>query len=1023
MFDRDLVASGFDTETIVSEQYLTYILLAQIEAGLLSLDISDNGKTYRLRPPSDYEREYEPEPSAELPTSENRSFKIELLPGNSSPFNIVTFNLSGDRLISQSLDEMVRFWDVEDESEITTASFKIDPALGVAFNAEGDRVATTSFDHKVRLWDAQTGTLMTTFTGHTVAVECVTFSSDSLHLISGSFDKTIRLWDIQSGEEINIFTGHTSRILSVAFSPDGLRIASGSINGNIRLWDVQTGAEIFALSGHEGPVRSVAFNHDGTKLVSGSDDQIVRLWDVQEGAEVFVFDGHAGAVMSVDFNDDGTRIASGSADNTIRLWNVESETTLTVLMGHRAPVLSVAFNNDGTQLASASEDGNIRTWNGLNGQERSVLSLDFMKLTIFLNIVDEETGDIQGPFPAVLIFKVELEATKTDDGLERNHNLRLKFARFDDGTRTDLEAIGENPRELEESLRGDLDRVVSLGVAQGQQVQQIRMHKFIGAEKRSLGFYVNLAIHDGPEADAFVESRGKLFLAQDFRPSASPIAFATSPDLFALLGPDAKFRQATESEPGSGEFSYPLREDLLDATSEEIGHIKSFKVGPELVEVTTQPNSPNLPKKATGRLEVKLLAEYDFELLGIDIDPDFTVRLFFDPKRDASGIVEWDIDVRFSAGLFATLVLVAGGILLTLLFAPGLGWGSTLFVGTLMGAAVFKGFIADSLAAKLIEDRLDEENQASVLDVLPFRVPAARRRWDPFYLTEHQIVAKLDEDVVIDELGIAFVAASLSLDKQPVPETHVVIRDEERTGLDVSALRYRVRDYVDNIPNFEANAPGVDRMAFTRSDPDTEPTLVTLSRAQITERIAAKRLRAPITYTAERIHLVDNQIDHILCLSRIEPGEEKTRLINELRNEIRAIIISIVGDEVREDMITALEQELGRSPTSAEVNRRFNDEIDKLFEQIIDPVQADFEENILPERLKEAIANILRFDLAPEEFAELQQAGVLIIDGKEIIVRHNANGTVTTYYRDHPDGNPNDNLLALPHYTPPYVPD
>jgi hypothetical protein len=45
-----------------------------------------------------------------------------------------------------------------------------------------------------------------------------------------------------------------------------------------------------------------------------------------------------------------------------------------------------------------------------------------------------------------------------------------------------------------------------------------------------------------------------------------------------------------------------------------------------------------------------------------------------------------------------------------------------------------------------------------------------------------------------------------------------------------------------------------------------------------------------------------------------------------------------------------------------------------------------------------------------------------LLEGKEIIVRHNDDGTTTPYYRDHPDGDPRDNLLSLPHYTPPYEP-
>ena len=65
MFDRSLVTSNFDTETLISERYLTYLLLAQIDAGLLSLefDVVDadppTNVTVTIHPPFDYDREIE----------------------------------------------------------------------------------------------------------------------------------------------------------------------------------------------------------------------------------------------------------------------------------------------------------------------------------------------------------------------------------------------------------------------------------------------------------------------------------------------------------------------------------------------------------------------------------------------------------------------------------------------------------------------------------------------------------------------------------------------------------------------------------------------------------------------------------------------------------------------------------------------------------------------------------------------------------------------------------------------------
>ena len=129
------------------------------------------------------------------------------------------------------------------------------------------------------------------------------------------------------------------------------------------------------------------------------------------------------------------------------------------------------------------------------------------------------------------------------NGLETRHRLRISFGRFDEATLFVLQASGQDIPKLEATMRDTLDRDLPLGIAQGQQVQQIRMRKFFDGESPTLGIYVDLGLRKGPDND-FRPARGQLGLAQNFRAQGKDIAFATSPGLFALLGPDAKFQRA-----------------------------------------------------------------------------------------------------------------------------------------------------------------------------------------------------------------------------------------------------------------------------------------------------------------------------------------------------------------------------------------------------------------------------------------------------------------------------------------------
>src|SRR5688572_1392663 len=105
MFDRSLVTSGFDTETLISEKYLSYLLLAQIEAGLLELQFDvieppDTNISVTLHPPpeEDYDTIYDQSDDPPLPARKVGSFAVQLLPGEDSGFVDLAFSPDGTKL-------------------------------------------------------------------------------------------------------------------------------------------------------------------------------------------------------------------------------------------------------------------------------------------------------------------------------------------------------------------------------------------------------------------------------------------------------------------------------------------------------------------------------------------------------------------------------------------------------------------------------------------------------------------------------------------------------------------------------------------------------------------------------------------------------------------------------------------------------------------------------------------------------------------------------------------------------------
>jgi hypothetical protein len=629
--------------------------------------------------------------------------------------------------------------------------------------------------------------------------------------------------------------------------------------------------------------------------------------------------------------------------------------------------------------------------------------MDFMHVDVWVTVINHGAGGQTFQGWVGLIVYLALYADRSDNGLESNHILRLTFAKLDEPTKNLLQSQGINVDRVEQTLRNELDRDLPLGIAQGQQVQQIRMRKFFDGDIGTLGIYVDLALHSGPGENEFLAPRGNVELAKCFRDPMKMIAFATSPGLFALLGPDAKFRRA-ELSPGSSEYRYPFREDMSDKSSKELGTIDSISVDPKLSFDTH-----NIPFE---ELHIKMEGTYT------DSEPNFgfTAHLYFNPKRNTDGIVEWESRLDIDFGLLATLLFVIGGLLVLFVPLAPVGIGFWLMVGTIVSLVGEQ--IAEQIVSKQTAEKVDEESQASVLDSLPFRLPAAVRRWDPFYETQHQIVAKLDEPMVIDDLGMAFIAEHVVLDKQPVVRLDIAPYDELRENGEIVGIRYEVPDFVQVASSTkpDAKGPGVDRMEFEPSDPVSK--LVTLTLEQIEERKARKRLLAPIVLDARRINMFHGQIERLLCTTWRIRTQQRDRLIQEFQERTRADIEANELPAIKQKATADLTAKLGRPPTEEELDK----EVELRVQSKIEERQKDYEDGDLRDDLHPALAPLLHFDLAPEELISLQEHGAFSLEGKEIIVRENRDGSHTPYYRDHPDRDPRDNLLSLPHYLYPYVP-
>ncbi|KAF8744095.1 WD40 repeat-like protein, partial [Rhizoctonia solani] len=89
-----------------------------------------------------------------------------------------------------------------------------------------------SLDNTIRMWDVETGKARKTLFGHIEGVWSV--QSDKLRVVSASHDRTIKVWNHGDGTCVATLVGHRGAVTCLALGDD--KIVSGSDDGDIRIW-------------------------------------------------------------------------------------------------------------------------------------------------------------------------------------------------------------------------------------------------------------------------------------------------------------------------------------------------------------------------------------------------------------------------------------------------------------------------------------------------------------------------------------------------------------------------------------------------------------------------------------------------------------------------------------------------------------------------------------------------------------------------------------------------------------------
>ncbi|MBD0268094.1 MAG: serine/threonine protein kinase [Cyanobacteria bacterium Co-bin8] len=287
---------------------------------------------------------------------------VRELTGHSSWVTAVDFNPKTPTLVSGSLDDTLKIWNLQSGQVFYSLEGHARGVNEVKVSAGGQVLASCGDDDVVKVWNLAEGALLYVLKGHLRDVTSIAIGAKGFLLASGSEDMTIKLWKLDKGSLLKTLTGSSGMVKTVAMTSDEGTLVSGGLDNKVRVWEVGTARQVRVLSGHMNTVNQVAISRDNRLLASASKDRTIRLWSLRSGSLIHTLSDHTQEVNGVAIAADNRTLVSGSSDGTLKVWDTQTGQLKYTLTGHTNSVLGVAFHPNGRVIASASADKTIRVW-------------------------------------------------------------------------------------------------------------------------------------------------------------------------------------------------------------------------------------------------------------------------------------------------------------------------------------------------------------------------------------------------------------------------------------------------------------------------------------------------------------------------------------------------------------------------------------------------------------------------------------------------------------------------------------
>lgn len=243
----------------------------------------------------------------------------------------LSFNPSGNSLLSVGDDKLIKLWDVNDvdkKEPLNTIVHK-DILAGIDHHWKEDTYATCG--DSVEIWNGLRSTPLRKFEWGVDTVHSVKFNPIETHILGATAsDRSIILYDMREANPLRKVI-MKMRSNTIAWNPvEAYNFSVANEDSNAYTFDMRRlDAPVNVHIDHVAAVLDINYSPTGQEFVTGSFDKTIRIFsrDRSKSREVY-HTSRMQRVFCVTFSGDSTYVLSGSDETNIRLWKTNASERL-----------------------------------------------------------------------------------------------------------------------------------------------------------------------------------------------------------------------------------------------------------------------------------------------------------------------------------------------------------------------------------------------------------------------------------------------------------------------------------------------------------------------------------------------------------------------------------------------------------------------------------------------------------------------------------------------------------------------